>query len=136
MALEIEQSEREGVVILRLSGRITAGPEVTALREKAQELSRAGMRNVALDMAGVDYIDSTGLGALVMCATTFRKGGGQVKLVNLNRRHIELLVMTKLTTVFETFTDVQDAVNSFFPDRKVNTFDILDFVHRMKQEDE
>ncbi len=136
MALEIEQAEREGVVILKLNGRITAGPEVTALRERVQELKAAGKLNVALDMAAVDYIDSTGLGALVMCATILRKSGGNVKLVNLNRRHIELLVMTKLTTVFETFTDAQDAVNSFFPDRKVNTFDILEFVHRMKDEDE
>jgi anti-sigma B factor antagonist len=136
MALEIERTEREGVVILRLNGRITAGPEVTALRAKAHELNDAGKRNVALDLAEVDYIDSTGLGALVMCATTLRKSGGHVKLVNLNRRHIELLVTTKLTTVFETFTDVQDAVNSFFPDRKVNTFDILEFVHKMKDEDE
>ena len=63
------------------------------------------------------------------------KAGGSVKLVNLNRRNIELLVMTKLTTVFETFTDEQDAVNSFFPDRKLNTFDILSFVQQMKKEE-
>jgi anti-sigma B factor antagonist len=136
MALEIEQSEREGVVILRLNGRITAGPEVGALRERIAELNTAGKRNVALDLAAVDYIDSTGLGALVMCAITLSKNGGGIRLVNLNRRHLELLVMTKLTTVFETFTDLQEAVNSFFPDRKVNSFDILEFVHRMKDEDE
>jgi anti-sigma B factor antagonist len=136
MALEIEQSEREGVVILRLNGRITAGPEVGALRERIAELNTAGKRNVALDLAAVDYIDSTGLGALVMCAITLSKNGGGIRLVNLNRRHLELLVMTKLTTVFETFTDLQEAVNSFFPDRKVNSFDIQEFVHRMKDEDE
>jgi anti-sigma B factor antagonist len=136
MALEIEQSEREGVEILRLTGRITAGPEASALREKVAELSGAGNSKLALDLAAVDYIDSTGLGALVMCATNLRKGGGNMKLVNLNRRHIELLVMTKLTTVFEIFADVQDAVNSFFPDRQISSFDILEFVHRMKDEDE
>ena len=59
-----------------------------------------------------------------------RKSGGNVKLLNLNRRNIELLVMTKLATVFEIFTDEQDAVNSFFPDRKLKTFDILDFVQQ------
>ncbi len=90
---------------------------------------------LVLNMAGVDYIDSTGLGALVMCATSLRKNGGNVKLLNLNRRNIELLVMTKLATVFEIFTDEQDAVNSFFPDRKLKTFDILDFVQRFKQEE-
>jgi anti-sigma B factor antagonist len=136
MAVEIEQSEREGIVILRLNGRITAGPEVGSLREKIAELNTAGKRNVALDLSAVDYIDSTGLGALVMCATTLRRDGGGIRLVNLNRRHLELLVMTKLTTVFETFTDIQEAVNSFFPDRKVNSFDILEFVHRIQDEEE
>ena len=70
-----------------------------------------------------------------MCATTLRKAGGNVKLVNLNRRNIELLVMTKLATVFEIFTDEQDAINSYFPDRKIKTFDILDFVQKMKEEE-
>jgi anti-sigma B factor antagonist len=86
-------------------------------------------------MAEVDYIDSTGLGALVVCATSLRKKQGNVKLVNLSRRHIELLVMTKLATVFETYPDEQDALNSFYPDRENKTFDILDFVQHIKKED-
>lgn len=135
MALEIRQRLREGIDILELKGRLTAGPEAGALRKQVSALSAAGTRNLVLDMRGVDYIDSTGLGALVMCATSLRKNGGNVKLLDLNRRNIELLVMTKLETVFEIFTDEQDAVNSFFPDRKIKAFDILDFVHRLKQED-
>jgi anti-sigma B factor antagonist len=94
MALEIQQREKEGIAILGLKGRITVGPEASALREKITELNKAGQRNVALDLAEVDYIDSTGLGALVICATALRKNGGNMKLVNLNRRNIELLVMT------------------------------------------
>jgi len=135
MALEITQREHEGVIILDLKGRITVGPEASALRDKITELTQQGTRNLALNLAGVDYIDSTGLGALVICSTTIRKNGGSVKLVNLNRRNVELLVMTKLATVFEIFTDEQDAVNSFFPDRKIKTFDILDFVQQMKKEE-
>ena len=88
-----------------------------------------------LNLEQVDYIDSTGLGALVIIATTLRKTGGNVKLLNLNRRNIELLIMTKLATVFEIFNDEQDAVNSYFPDRKLKTFDILDFVRKMDQEE-
>ncbi|HUI57401.1 MAG TPA: STAS domain-containing protein [Bryobacteraceae bacterium] len=135
MALDIHQKEHEGVAILDLKGRITVGPEAGSLREKVGALNAAGTRNLVLNLADVDYIDSTGLGALVMCATTLRKAGGNVKLLNLNRRHIELLVMTKLATVFEIFTDEQDAVNSFFPDRKLKAFDILSFVQQMKKED-
>jgi len=136
MALEIHQREREGVCVLDLKGRITVGPEATALREKVAQLTAAGTANLVLNMAGVDYVDSTGLGALVMCATSLRKTGGNMKLLNLNRRNIELLVMTKLATVFEIFPDEQDAVNSYYPDRKINTFDILSFVRQMKKNDE
>ena len=103
MALEIHQREREGITILDLKGRITVGPEAGALREKVSQLAASGSRMVVLNMENVDYIDSTGLGALVMSATTLRKNGGNVKLLNLNRRNIELLVMTKLATVFEIF---------------------------------
>ena len=134
MALDIQQRERESIVILKLDGRITVGPEASALRDRITALNAAATRNIVLDMAEVDYIDSTGLGALVICATSLRKNGGNVKLLNLNRRNIELLVMTKLATVFEIFNDEQDAVNSYYPDRKIKTFDILSFVESMKKE--
>ena len=135
MSLDITQHERESVVVLNMKGRITVGKEATALREKVAELTAAEQRNLVFDLAGIDFIDSTGLGALVMCVTSMRKAGGNVKLVHLNKRNIELLVMTRLATAFEIFNDEQDAVNSFFPDRKINQFDILDFVQKMKDDD-
>ena len=99
------------------------------------KIQDSGYKNFILNLGGVDYIDSTGLGALVICATSLRKSEGNVKLLNLNRRHIELLVMTKLATVFEIFSDEQDAVNSYYPDRKIKTFDILSFVQEMKKDE-
>ena len=135
MGLEIQQHEREGIVILDLKGRITMGSDAGALRETVASITAAGSKNIILNLAHVDYIDSTGLGALVMCATSQRKAGGSLKLLNLNRRNVELLVMTKLATVFDLFTDEQDAVNSFFPDRAIKTFDILSFVEQMKKEE-
>ena len=135
MALELHRKEREGVTILDMKGRITVGPEATALREAVATAVTDGVRQLVFNLAQVDFIDSTGLGAVVMCSTTLRKAGGSVKLLNLNRRNIELLVMTKLATVFETFSDETDAVNSFFPDRKLNQFDILSFVQQMKKEE-
>jgi anti-sigma B factor antagonist len=135
MPLDIQQREREGITVLELNGRITVGPEASALREQCAQLAAEGKKNVVLELSKTDFIDSTGLGALVMCATTLRKAGGNVKLVNLNRRNIELLVMTKLATVFEIFTDEQDAISSYYPDRKIKTFDILDFVQKMNQEE-
>jgi anti-sigma B factor antagonist len=134
MSLEIQQREREGVTIVDLRGRITVGLEASKVRARLQELAAAGARNVILNLADVDYIDSTGLGALVVCYTSLRKLGGRLKLENLSRRNVELLVFTKLATVFELFNDEQDAVNSFFPDRQIKHFDILSFVREQTGE--
>ena len=134
MSLEIETKELEGITILDLNGRITMGEEAGKFRQLVQDLAKRGPSPMLiLDMRQVDYIDSTGLGAIVMSATSFRKTGGEVKLLNLNRRNIELLVATKLTTIFEVFADEQDAVNSFFPGREIKQFDILEFVKAQKQ---
>ncbi len=135
MSLEIQQRDREGIPVLDLRGRITVGQESGSLRQQVAALAAAGRKDVVLNMAGVDYIDSTGLGALVVSATSLRKAGGNVKLLNLNKRNLELLVITKLATVFDLFTDEQDAVNSFFPGREIKRFDILSFVEQMRKED-
>src|SRR6202158_428059 len=127
MALDITESVREEVAILTLKGRLTLG-ESNLVREKVAELAAAGHFKVVVDLGAVDYIDSTGLGILVICFTSLKKQGGALKLVNPNKRNVELVLLTKLHTVFEVFTEDQDAVNSFFPDRKIKHFDILSFV--------
>jgi anti-sigma B factor antagonist len=134
MSLEAGRREREGVVILDLEGRLTAGEEAARLRETLRELGAAGAHRIVLNLRGVDYIDSTGLGALVICYTSLMKAGGKLALLNLNRRNIELLVYTKLATVFEIFNDEQEAVNSYFPDREIKRFDILSFVQEQAQD--
>jgi anti-sigma B factor antagonist len=128
MSLEIQEREREGIVILDLKGRITSGPEAGSFRDAASAVAKNPAPNLILNMAQVDYVDSTGLGAMVMISTAIKRAGGKVKLLNLNKRNIELLVMTKLATIFEIFNDEQDAINSFFPGREIKTFDILAFV--------
>jgi anti-sigma B factor antagonist len=129
MALDIAESVREDVVILTLKGRLTLG-ESNLVRERVAQLAAAGKHNIVVDLAAVDYIDSTGLGILVICFTSLKKVGGALKLVNPNKRNVELLLLTKLHTVFEVFLEVQDAVNSFFPDRQIKHFDILNFVQQ------
>jgi len=135
MGLDITQREREGIVILDLDGRLTVGQEAGALREAVLKLSTEGRNNVVLNLEKVEYIDSTGLGGLVICFTTLKRGGGALKLLNLNRRNVELLVLTKLQTVFEVFNDEQDSVNSFFPGREIKRFDILAFVQQSRKEE-
>ena len=128
MSLDIHEREREGITILDLKGRITSGAEAGAFRDAGLAVAGRPETGLILNMANVDYVDSTGLGAMVMIANAFKRNGGKVKLLNLNKRNIELLVMTKLATIFEIFNDEVDATNSFFPDRAIRTFDILSFV--------
>lgn len=134
MALQIQEREREGVAILDLEGRITVGEDAAALRDKLRELVAASRARVLLNLAKVDFIDSTGLGALVVGHTGLKKVGGRLILVNLNDRNIELLVLTKLSTVFDVYQDEQQAINSFFPDRRIQKFDILDFIREQSGE--
>jgi anti-sigma B factor antagonist len=127
MSLEISESIREGVTVLSLKGRITAS-ETGIVRQKVDQEIAAGRLKIILDLTHVDYVDSTGLGGMVICYTSLKRAGGSLKLVNPNKRNIELLALTKLYTVFEVFTEVQDAVNSYFPGREIKRFDILAFV--------
>jgi anti-sigma B factor antagonist len=127
MSLEIHESNRENIAVLTLKGRLTVG-ESNSVREKINDLAAAGHIDVILDLTHVDYVDSTGLGTLVICYTTLKKQGGALKLVNPNKRNVELLLLTKLYTIFQVFNEVQDAVNSFFPGREIKHFDILQFV--------
>lgn len=115
MNLEISTRDREGISIVDLNGRITAGEEVARFRTAIEAASGSAGARIILNLQRVDYIDSTGLGAMVMCANRTKNSGGMAKLLNLNRRNMELLVLTKLDTIFEVFEDEQDAVNSFFP---------------------
>ena len=131
MALDIAESAREEIAILTLKGRLTLG-ESNLIREKVTQLAASGLSKVVVDLTAVDYIDSTGLGILVICFTSLKKQGGALKLVNPNKRNVELLLLTKLHTVFEVFNEVQDAVNSFFPDRQIKHFDILSFVQQQE----
>ena len=135
MSLEIQESEREGIAVLTLTGRLIVGSESSTLRDKVNACLAQGHINVVLDLSKLEYIDSTGLGTMVICQTTVRRQGGNIKLVNLNKRNVELLLLTKLHTVFEVFNEVPDAVNSFIPGREIKRFDILSFVQQHGDED-
>jgi anti-sigma B factor antagonist len=102
----------DDVVILDLSGRITIGEGTLMLRDQIHKLLDAGETKFLLNLADVDYIDSSGLGELVSSFTTVRNKGGQLKLLNLTRRVRDLLQITKLLTVFEAFDNETEALKS------------------------
>ncbi|MBZ2176446.1 MAG: STAS domain-containing protein [Acidobacteriota bacterium] len=132
--IEITEREKEGIVVLDCAGQLVAGESTGALRARLSALIAAGKSQLILNLAEVNYIDSSGLGALVMCFSSARRAGGMMKLVHLSRRTVELIVLTRLETVFEIFDDEQSAVNSFFPDREIRKFDILSFLQHRKSE--
>lgn len=133
MGLDITEHQRNSAVVLALNGRLTAGDEVEMLRERVRALCQSGSLHLVLDCAQLAYIDSSGLGTLVHAHSSLTNKGGGLALLHLNERNLELMIITKLTTVFELFDDEQEAANSFFPERRVRKFDILNFVTQQRQ---
>jgi len=119
---------------LSLTGRLILGEEMETFRGVMERLVAAGRTRVAVGLQGVDYIDSSGLGCLVMQHTRISKVGGVMVLFALKRRAIELMVLTKLATVFHLAENELDAVNACFPDRDPKPFDILSFVSSQKKD--
>jgi len=101
------------VVIVDLNGQIRLGESNINLHKTIHELVAAGERNVLLDLANVTHIDSSGLGELVAGHATLEKNDGEMKLLNLTERVSELMMITKLLTVFDVFDDEATAVASF-----------------------
>jgi anti-sigma B factor antagonist len=128
MSLEIVPREREGVEILDLNGHLTFGQEDLDFRAELDRLIGAGKIRVALNLSDLHKLDTTGLGTLLFALAKLREAGGNLAIFNIKPSHIELLIEAKLETAFEAFQGEQDAINSFFPDREVERYDILEFV--------
>ena len=103
----------EGVTVLDLSGRITLGEASGQLRSAVQEALSAGSKKILLNLADVNYIDSAGLGELVSAFTTVKNAGGDLKLLSLTKKVKDLLVITKLLTVFDVKENEKEAIASF-----------------------
>lgn len=101
------------VTVVDITGRISLGEESAALRELIMNLLSEGHQKILMNLAGVNYIDSSGLGALVSGFTSVRKAGGELKLVNLTDKVDNLMEVTKLYTVFDIATDEAAGVKSF-----------------------
>ena len=113
MALTIASREVNGVTVLDLSGRITLGEGSVQLRDAIRGLISKGQKNILLNLADVNYIDSSGLGELVSAFTTAKNQQADVKLLNLTKKVHDLLQLTKLYTVFDIKDDEASAIASF-----------------------
>jgi anti-sigma B factor antagonist len=111
--MQIEERTNGEVVLLDLKGKMTLGEGDELLKDKVNSLVNQGWKKIVLNLADVPYIDSAGLGEIVRTYTTVNRQGGSLKLLNLTKRITDLLSITKLLTVFETFDSEKDAIRSF-----------------------
>jgi anti-sigma B factor antagonist len=111
--MEIAERTVNDVTILDLKGKMTLGEGDELLKDKINSLLAAGRKKLLLNLEGVPYIDSAGLGEVVRTYTTVSRQGGSLKLLNLTKRIEDLLSITKLLTVFETYDSEADAVQSY-----------------------
>ena len=112
--MQVEQKIQGNVAIITVTGDITLnkGGDVL-LKDKVQSLIQQGHKNLVIDLGGVSYVDSAGLGQLVHAYATTKNKGGSLKLLNVTKRLKDLLVVTKLLTVFDTYDDEKAALASF-----------------------
>lgn len=111
--LNIKQRQAGDVAVLDLDGEVRIGDSATALRGAIRELVSSGKQKILLNLAGVKYIDSSGIGELIANYTTVGRTGGQLKLLSLTEKVQDLLVITKLLTVFDVYDNEADALASF-----------------------
>jgi anti-sigma B factor antagonist len=113
MALTAKVRQIGDVAVVDLHGKITLGESTGVLRDELKSLMAQGTKNIVLNMAGVSYVDSAGLGELVGAYTTATNQGGAVKLLHLQSKMKDLMQITKLHTIFPSYEDEQDALKSF-----------------------
>ena len=113
MTMKANSRQVDGVTIVDLSGRITLGEGSVVLRDIVRDIISKGNKKILLNLADVNYIDSSGIGELVSAFTTVRNQGGELKLLNLTKKVHDLLQITKLYTVFDVKDDEAAAIGSF-----------------------
>jgi anti-sigma B factor antagonist len=111
--MQIAERENGAVTVLDLSGKITLGEDGNLLKDKLQSLLHQDKKKILFNLAQVSYVDSAGLGAIVSAYTTVTREGGTLKLANVTKKLQDLLSITKLLTVFETFDSEDEALRSY-----------------------
>jgi len=111
--VKLKERKRDGVAILEMSGKLMGGPDAETFNEILKTLIHEGCHNVIVSMERVKWVNSTGLGILISGYTTLKKNGGELKLLKVSDRIENIFIVSKLYTVFESFQDEDEAVQSF-----------------------
>ena len=110
--MKVKTKEQYNAVILELKGNVMGGPEAEKFGQQLHQFLDSGKKNVIVDLAGVKFMNSSGLGMLISGYTTMKNGGGTLKLANATEKINSLLIITKLISIFEHYDSVDDAVKS------------------------
>ncbi len=108
--MKLSSREQDGVVILEPKGKIMGGPDATALKESIRDYVNEDKKRVVIDLAEVDWMNSTGLGIMISCLKTVKESGGELKLSNVTEKIKSLLTITKLVTVFDAYDSTDEAI--------------------------
>ncbi len=111
--MNIKQEMKDDVLVISLSGKIIGGPELIEVKDVFKKAVEQDRLKVLLDLGKVNWMDSSGLGVIVSGHTTLSRAGGALRILNATKKIHELFIITKLITIFETYTDEQKALNSF-----------------------
>ncbi|MDD4857674.1 MAG: STAS domain-containing protein [Candidatus Krumholzibacteria bacterium] len=114
--MRIESRERDGVTILDLQGKLMGGSDAEAFKVAIHKLLDKGRKRVIVNLHGVDWINSTGVGILISGYTTMRRSGGDIRLLHVSDKIRSILYVTKLNTIFMCFESEDEAVASFADD--------------------
>lgn len=111
--MQIKEKIENGVAVLTLKGDLLGEPDTTSIRDKIHSLVSDEVKNVVMDLGGVNYMNSSGLGALISALTTVRNSGGDLRLARVGGKVQNLFVMTQLVKVFDTYETLDRALVSF-----------------------
>jgi|YelNatPaOPRAMG01_1025707.scaffolds.fasta_scaffold00001_179 anti-sigma B factor antagonist len=111
--MTIKEERRDGVAVLVVKGKMMGGPETAALHQKVKELIGEGVKKVVIDLSGVKWLNSSGLGVLMGAMTSLRNAGGDLKLSGVTDKVQSLFMITKLITIFDTYDTPEEAVAAF-----------------------
>jgi anti-sigma B factor antagonist len=134
MALDITEQHVGGVTVLKLVGRLTLGPDVSAFDTAMEAVFESGTPHILLDASELVSMDSSGLGTLVGWHSRLKKADGAIAFLGLSKKNVQLLVLTRLATLFPIFDDQELAIDSFFPGRQRKQFNVLEFVKDQNDE--
>ncbi|MEA3297722.1 MAG: STAS domain-containing protein [candidate division Zixibacteria bacterium] len=111
--MKLNSREQDGIIILEPKGKIMGGPDATLLHESLYEFLQQDKKKIVIDLARIEWMNSTGLGILIQGYTTLKNSNGQLKLACVTDKIKSLLTITKLVSVFDSYDTVEDAVESF-----------------------